>query len=255
MYNFETFSFSELMECRSRIRDIFSSEPATLGDAAEIIVKFFHEEFVDSRGLPACPLVRMFKTHLFARLDDDLKEFARSIEPTADDLPGLRCLVLLATAGDEPSWNSRHLSSSHKAIPLTSEQAVAEAPMISQLMEQLGVNVASVLNPDPALLLDLNERAYNVFYVPVAPGSPYIVAQQEFVMKYDIQSVIGAGGMLASGDLFALILFSRVPISPDVASLFKIIGLNLKLVMLPLVQKPLFGVRDQQTPTQIGYAR
>jgi hypothetical protein len=55
-------------------------------------------------------LVRTFKTHRYESLDMELREFARKIEPNADRINGLPCLVLLATAGDEELWNSRHES-------------------------------------------------------------------------------------------------------------------------------------------------
>ncbi|MEA2337782.1 MAG: hypothetical protein QOE82_1789, partial [Thermoanaerobaculia bacterium] len=109
------------------------------------------------------------------------------------------------------------------------------------LFKQCGVAVSAVLRPNPSLLLDASDRAYSVFHVPTALGSPYIVAQKEFVERYSIASVLGFGGMLASGDLFAAIMFTKVPISPAVADQFKVIGLNLKLAMLPIARKPLFG--------------
>ena len=51
---------------------------------------------------------------------------------------------------------------------------------------------------------------------------------------------LGFGGMVASGDVFATIMFSKVPIAPDTADLFKVIGLNLNLALLPIARKPLF---------------
>jgi hypothetical protein len=241
MYNLATFGFSDMMDCRSKIRAMIDADPATIGEGAEQVVQFFRREFVDDAGEPVFPLARLFKTHPFNAMEEDLKEFARRIEPGSDDIPGLRCLVLLATDGDKPEWRSRRSSKGHQAIPLTSESAVAKAPMIAQLVEQFGIPVATVIRPDPALLLDLGEKAYNVFYVPTAPGSPYIVAQEEFVVPFGIRSVIGFGGMLATGDLFALILFSRVEITPAVADVFKVIGLNLKLAMMRIARKPMFA--------------
>ena len=48
--------------------------------------------------------------------------------------------------------------------------------------------------------------------------------------------------MLASGDLYTVILFTKVPISTEVADYFKVIGLNLKLALLPIARKPLFAM-------------
>ena len=239
-YNLSRFGFGEMMDCRGRIRDLFSNDPPTIEDAAERAVEFFHRELVDDDGAPACALVRFFKTHSYADLPADLQEIVRSATPDAHSIPDLRCLTLVATRGDEPDWNSRQKSRGHRAIPLTSVEMVQKAPMIAQLITQLGVGIANVVRPSRALLLDHDQATQNVFFVPRALGSPHIVAQQEFVIRYGIESVLGFGGLLASGDLFAVILFSKVAIPPDAADQFKVIGLNLKIATLPFARKPLF---------------
>ena len=243
MYDLARFGFNDMMDCRLRLRTILDLEPATIEEGAQRIVDFFFEEFVDDDGQPGCALVRLFKTHLYDDLDDDLKTFARNIAPSIEQVPGARCLVLLATQGELPEWRSRHRSSGHKAIPLTSEQMIEQAPMIAQLIKQFGVAISTVLRPDRSLLLDASDTASNVFHVPRALGSPYIVAQKEFVEPFGIESVLGVGGMLSSGDLFAVIMFTKVPVSVAVADLFKVVGLNLKLALLPVVRKPLFAAR------------
>lgn len=241
MYDVTRFGFNDMMRCRGELRALFDPPaPETLGEAGDRVVQYFHSRFVDDEQRSAFALVRLFKTHAFSDLDENLKRFARGIAPDADQISNMRCLVLLATAGDLPAWNSRHESRGHKAIPLVSEQVVEKAPMIAQLIRQFGVKISTVLQPDPSLLLDANQNSDNVFYVPQAAGSPYIVAQEEFVSRYRIVSVVGFGGMLPSGDLFATILFSKIPISPETADMFKVLGLNLKLAILPLVRKPLF---------------
>ena len=160
--------------------------------------------------------------------------------------PSSRCLTLVGTAGDEPGWNSTTESKRHRAIPLSSVEAVEQAPMVAQLIRQLGVPVAAVVRPDRGLMMDSEQTAQNVFYVPEALGSPFIVAQDEFVIPYRIASVIGFGGLIASGDLVAAILFSRVAIDRAVADQFKVIGLNFKLAMLPFALKPLFEKDDNR---------
>jgi hypothetical protein len=242
MYNLARFTYREMMDCRATIREMFAdAEPETAADGAEKIVRFLYENLVDEDGRPACALARMFKTHRYEALDRELRDFARKIEPNVDGIRDLRCLVLLATAGVEPAWNSRHESRGHMCIPLVSEKMVEEAPMIAQLIKQIGLKISMVLRPDPALMLSQEHASYNVFFVPEANGSPYIVAQEDFVQRYGIESVIGFGGLAGAGDLLATILFTRVRIPPDVAELFKVIGLNARIAMLPLLRKPLFA--------------
>ena len=240
MYNLTRFGFSDMMDCRTRLRSIFDEEPATISEAGERVVRFFYREFGDAAGQPACALVRLFKTHPFDKLDDERKAFVRTMVPDADRMDSLRCLVLVATAGDREEWNSPSMSRGHKAIPLASEKMVEEAPMISQLIKQLGVKISTVVRPDPSLLLDMRDTSHNVFHVAKALGSPFIVAQKDFVEPYGIESVVGFGGMVASGDLFATIMFSKVPISAETADLFKVVGLNLKLSLLPMARKPMW---------------
>jgi two-component system NtrC family sensor kinase len=237
------FGVREMMECRGSIRDLFTDDPPTLEDAAERAVEFLRNEFVDERGNAACALVRFFKTHPYHDLPDDLRAAVRASTPSAAANPDLRCLTLIATRGDEPEWNSRHASRGHRAIPLVSVEMVQQAPMIAQLITQLGLPIAKVVRPSRSLLLDQDQKAHNVFYVPRALGSPHIVAQEDFVVRYGIASVLGFGGLLASGDLFAAIMFSKVAIPPDVADQFRVVGLNLKIAILPFARKPLF--RDQ----------
>ncbi|HSP35885.1 MAG TPA: hypothetical protein VLU46_16350 [Thermoanaerobaculia bacterium] len=240
MYNLERFTYREMMQCRGTIRELFgAAEMPSLAAGAERVVDFFYENLADAKGNRACALVRMFKTHPFEALDDELRSFASSIVPDAYRIPGLRCLVLVATRGEEPAWNSCHESRGHRCIPLASEKMVEEAPMISQLIKQIGLKISDVVHPDPGLMLDQHKVNYNVFYVPTAEGSPFIVAQ-DFVKRYGIASVIGFGGVAGASDLVATILFSRVPISADVADLFRVIGLNVRIAVLPLITKPLF---------------
>ena len=237
-YRLSTFGFKEMMDCRNRVRDLFTSPPDTIADAAQRAVDFFHSELVDDEGAPACALVRFFKTHAFGDLTEDLQAVARASAPgVANDI---RCLTLLATRGQEEAWNSPRTSRGHRSSPLTSVEMVQQAPKIAQLITQIGLPIAHVVRPSATLMLQEGDVAHNVFYVPTALNSPHIVAQEEFVKRYGIVSVVGCGGVVG-GDLFTLILFSKVPIVADTAEQFRVIGLTLKIAFLPLMRRPLFG--------------
>jgi hypothetical protein len=56
-------------------------------------------------------------------------------------------------------WNSRKASATHKAIPLASAQVIEQAPMVSNLIKRLGVEINTLLVPDQALLLDLGQTS------------------------------------------------------------------------------------------------
>jgi hypothetical protein len=61
-----------------------------------------------------------------------------------------------------------------------------------------------------------------------AVGNPYIPAQAEFVVKYRIASVVGFGGLLRSGEMFSVVLFSRARIPVSSAARFRTIALDVR---------------------------
>ncbi len=217
-------------------------EADSLETVAARCVQFFHEHLIDpATGKPACALTRFFKTHPYENLPESLKTCADALvssEPIAEEV---KCLTLLASAGDRPEWCDRRKSQGHQAIPLTSESTVSQIPMIAQLIKSFGLDIRYVLAPDPHLLMMLEQKTCNVFYIPTAAGSEFIPAQAEFVQPFGIKSVVGFGGMLPSGNLFAVILFSKVAIPQATANLFKTFPLNIKMAMIPFDRGPAFA--------------
>jgi hypothetical protein len=65
------------------------------------------------------------------------------------------------------------------------------------------------------------------------------------VKRYGIKSVLGFGGMLATGDLFAVILFATVHVSAAVADRFKTIALDVKAAFSRFHEGKVF---NQMTP-------
>ncbi len=148
---------------------------------------------------------------------------------------------MLATMGDNDDWKSRSKSNGHRAIPLASADMVAGIPMTSRLLTRFGLDVGSVIRPDPMLIGDMSAKTYNTFYVPEAVGSPYIPAQDDFVIPNGIKSVLGFGGVLSSGELFMVIMFSKASIPADVAGKFSDIGASVKEAVEPFVGNKVFA--------------
>ena len=212
-----------MLKCAVALRNM-EANAKSMEQVANRIVRYLYENFVDLQtGKPAFALVRLFKTHPYGELTEELQDAACEILKSRSINMTTQCLTLLATAGDEPQWNSRDGSAGHKAIPLVSEDFVKRAPMIFQLIRQFGLEVNTVLEPMPGLMIDSNRQIYNTFtfYIPEALGSGYIPAQQEFVIPYKICSVLGFGGLLPSGNFIATIMFTRTQITQQTADLFK----------------------------------
>ena len=240
MYNLNNFTLQNMTECSVVLRRL-GAGAQSMEEVAHKIVHYLYEHLVDANtGENNCALVRFYKTHPYGALDEACRDFIGSTLGTVPESPKTKCLTLLGTVGDKPEWNSRRNSAGHQAIPLPSEQVVAQLPMISQLVHQFGLEVNAILNPDPVLMLEIEPKTYNVFYVPEAVGNLYVPAQEDFVVPFGIQSVLGFGGVLPSSNLFAVIMFSKIPIRPEIANLFRTLSLSVKMAILPFVGKTTF---------------
>lgn len=233
MHDIDQFSMMDMTVCGRALRRLGDDTP-DMETAAKRIVSYLHEELrFGQQEERAAVLVRAFKTHDYSELLPAQQNSADAIVPELTLGSGTRCLTLLASAGDREEWQDRHTSTGHKAIPLASKALVEQFPMISNLIMQFGLDPGFVVKPDPSCIQDLEETTFNVFLVENAEGSRYIPAQDEFVRPMGIRSVLGFGGILPSGDIFATIMFMRAPVNSKVAELFKPLALSMKMALLP----------------------
>ena len=226
------FGLSEMLRCSTELRRATREAP-TMEDAAQRVCRVLYDELITPENEKACALVRCYKTHPYGKLEPELQAFARAVLHARTAGPTMRCLTLIGTVGDQPAWNSRRTSAGHQAIPLPSADIIEKAPMIAQLIRQFGLDLSEVVQPTTDLVRGVTGKTYGVFHVPEAVGSPYIPAQRDFVLEFGIRSVVGFGGSLPSGDLFAVILFSRVPISSETADRFRNLALDVKSGFFP----------------------
>jgi hypothetical protein len=241
MYDIRSFTLKDMVETSTALRRM-GAEAASMEQVADRIVHYLYDQFVDREtGEKNFVQVRFFKTHPYAELDEEQRDFAQGILGAPPESAAMKCLTLLASAGALPEWHSRKSSSGHKAIPLPSALFVERFPMVRQLVQQLGLEVNTILQPDPEVLVDMVQMTYNVFYIPEAVGSPYVTAQQEFVIPFNVCSVLGCGGILPSGNLFAIIIFSKDHFPRETADLFKTVALSVKLAVLPFDGKVIFA--------------
>lgn len=241
MYDLRSFSLKDMVECSGALR-LMGKGAASMEEVAGRIVHYLYEQFADREsGEKSFVLVRFFKTHPYGELDEKLRGFACGVLGAPPESADMKCLALLASMGPEPEWQSRQLSAGHQALPLPSEHFVEQFPMVRQLVQQLGLEINTFLKPDPEVLVDLAQTTYNVFCIPEAVGSQYVPAQEEFVLPYGVRSVLGFGGVLPSGNLFAIIIFSRVEMTRETADLFKTLALSAKLAVLPFDGQAVFA--------------
>ncbi len=134
------FTIREVTEC-GRVVRAMGAGASSMEEVAGRIVRYLHDTLIDGQtGEPACSLIRFFKTQAYEGLDDELKAFALNMLGESTRLPGMKCLTLLGTVGENQEWNSRGTSKGHQAIPLPSEEVVHQIPMVRNLIKQLGLS-------------------------------------------------------------------------------------------------------------------
>jgi hypothetical protein len=250
-YDLTTFGLGDMLKASPRLRETATGAP-TFELAAQRVCRFLYDELRGADGERQCALVRCYKTNSFGALEPDLQDFARTLMGFRQPWATMKCLTLMATVGQTALWNSRHQSRGHRAIPLPSPEIVEKAPMISQLIKEFGLELSNVLQPSPEIVRELAGKRHGVFHVEDALGSPYIPAQQEFVVRFGIRSVLGFGGLLVNGDLFAVILFATVRVSAESADRFRTLALDVKSGLSRYNETNTF---NQMRPSTAGTAR
>ena len=240
--NLESFGLPEMLRCGRGIRKA-AEGAASMEDALARISRYLYDELRTAADERACALVRCYKTHPFGELPPAHQAFATKLLSGVAPTPSMRCLTLLGTAGENPMWNDVRRSRGHRAIPLPSPEIVAKAPMIAQLIRQFGLDLTAVVSPSTEVTRKLEGRTYGVFHVETALGSPFIPAQDDFVKKYMVQSVVGCGGYLRSADLYAVIVFSKVRVDKETAERFRTLALDVKAPLFPFDEGAVFTHR------------
>jgi hypothetical protein len=238
MYDITRFTFADMAHCGAELREV-GADASSLEAAADAIVRHLYENLRDAKGR-ACAMVRLYATHAFVELPLDLRDAGRDLPAETTLTPDTKCMTLLGAAGDLPEWNDRRTAPGYRTIPLSSRSAIDSIPIVAEMVRQFGLDFNVLLESWP-LSADLEARACNVFFVPEAQTSSFLPAQAEFVVPFGIKSVLGFGGVLPWGNLFAVLMFTRAPISADTAQMFRTIALSVKMNMLRFTSGKVFA--------------
>ncbi|MBF0317062.1 MAG: GAF domain-containing protein [Nitrospirae bacterium] len=232
MFDILNFSLDDMMTCGHLIRQS-TAGCECMEEAANEILKVIYNKFTDSdTGEGNFALVRFFKTHRFGNLPNELKQtiLERFDQDPQDDT---NCLTLLSTYGIEEAWNRRQNSEGHQVIPLYNVSFVNSLPMIAAMLSQLGVDIHDVVANDTQRQFINSDKTYGVFYIYDATDNPLVPAQEGFVIPYGVKSVLGFGGELPNGEIFAVMMFCRVYLSNDIAAMFKTLALSVQYAIAP----------------------
>ncbi len=241
MYDMTLFTPQDMAKCSLVLRQL-GRNTASMEATSQKIVKYIYQHFCDSQtGENTCVLVRLFKTHPYGELDDSLQQSVRRLMNNNYPAADMKCWTLLAAAGAEPQWNSRHTAAENTAIPLVSPELVAQIPTISGMIREFGLDIHTLLGIEPERLLQLEPAVLNIFHVPEAKDNALIPEQDSLIIPYQVQSVLGFGGLLRSGSLFAVVISLKVKIPQSTAQMFKYLALSVKTSLSLYDEKVVFN--------------
>ena len=195
-----------------------------LDTAAQAMTRMLFESFPDSVAL-----ARAFVTVPLGALPAANEKFVRVLaEHTgviADLKPTTPVLSLIGTFGSQDAWCDRRRSQGHVGIPLVSAAFVDGIPMVSRLLQQLGMELDWLERGDTAIIAKVLGSSTGVFFVSDASQETdrlgrKVIAAQDFVADHHIRSVFGFGGSYFGGSIVTFILFCTTAIDRAVAQRF-----------------------------------
>jgi two-component system NtrC family sensor kinase len=197
-----------------------TSLEAAAQEYTRLVYEALHESIV---------LLRVFATVPARDLPAPNRAFVEDLaKSTGQQLHGdTLVLSLLGTMGVEPAWCDRRLSTSHVGIPLISREFITRIPMISRLLQQLGIELDWFERNDTAIVGQTFGLQSGVFYVDDASTAVdrqgrNIIAAQEFVSKYGVQTVYGVGGGYVGTPVYTTIItFCRDRVEQAQAEAFR----------------------------------
>lgn len=226
MADLERFSVDDLVELGAALRAL-DVGPSMAAVASEVVA-MLHAAFCDADGRPGCADVQLLKTHRFADLPVGARKVASAAWSTPPDAD-VACLTTLAHAGaaTHAPWSVE---------PLASTADVRASPFLRAALADLHIDASEVIDPTLAQTNELHRRPYGVFHVPDvrAPGAPVQGDGARRSADGDVRSVVVLGGGLLSGDVFLLVIRSRVPIDDRVTKLLKTLTPAVKTALVPM---------------------
>ena len=225
MISFQQSTWADLESLRLSIRAAASVESAAQGFADAL-----------ASSSPTVILARVFIVLPMERLSLADRDFARTLvgnEATRLD-PKTPTLVLLGTAGREPAWRDRQLSTGHRAIPLIDAVFVHNIPMIAKLLADLDVTFSPLEDSkalDTRRLLGSHNAAFFVSDATrtLDDAGRRIIPNRAFVEANGVRTVFGMGGAFLDGTLTTAIVFTSETIDKLVVDRFPSLISNFKM--------------------------
>ncbi|MDQ6926156.1 MAG: hypothetical protein M3154_07955 [Candidatus Eremiobacteraeota bacterium] len=196
----------------------------SLEEVARLFTAALYERFASS-----VVLARVFGTVELQQLPAEDRAFVERFAAASGNAEKLTAstpvLSLLASRGVEAAWNDRRRSREHLGIPLLSEGFIAEIPMISRLLSEIGFAPAW-RGSESGFVTKTLANVNGIFYVAdartaVDDRERNIIPATAFIERYGIRTVFGFGGSYLGRHMFiSAIVFCREEIARSQALRF-----------------------------------
>ncbi|GJQ49902.1 histidine kinase [Candidatus Kuenenia stuttgartiensis] len=230
--NLSQLSAVEITKFSKNIKDKCSGH-AFMEESVQEATKLFYNSFVTGNGSSSFALVHVFKSCFYQELPDDVQSYIQNKVTTKSIVSQSRYLTLLGTCGDLDAWCDRKKSGNHIAFPMDEPQLSHKYPMIAALLTQIGEYPLCEVNAGIDFLKNDQHKNYGLYCIEDAGDMMSIPDQTNFVNTHSIKSVVGFGGKFSSGNVYAIIIFSKELIRKNTAKSFLAINPAIKQIMLP----------------------
>jgi signal transduction histidine kinase len=222
-------SLVDVVRCIAQVREL-AAIAASIEHFAQGLMECCQHTFrVPNASDPEIVLGRCFVACPFRELSDEVQAWLQQGEDRINDPSTGLCLSLVGSAGLVAGWNDPTMSSRYRAIPMDSKQFAVRFPMFAEVFRQIGISVEDRRFGAGVMNIGAVGGGCNVFHVPLAIGSPFIPAQNDFVRPYGIRSVVGFGGWYGQGQYFLVVMFSRVSIPTESVELLRLLALAVRV--------------------------
>ncbi len=193
----------------------YAEKSENVEQVAQKFIDVIYDEFEESLAL-----ARLFLSVPYDDLptfnQNFVKNLAGQLNIESELTSTTPVLSLLGTRGNEPEWNDRRQSQGHLGIPLISPEFVDTIPMVSRLLNQLGLGLDWISMPNEKFRMQTQSTITGTFLVQDAKNdrdaqNRRIIPMQDFVADYKVKTVFGLGGRYLVGkkSVVAGIFFSK----------------------------------------------
>ncbi len=206
-------------------------------------IDVIYDEFEESLAL-----ARLFISIPYAELPtfrhNFVKNLAKQLNIESQLTNNTPVLSLIGTRGNEPEWNDARQSKGHLGIPLVSPKFVDTIPMVSRLLNQLGLGLDWITMPNKKFNMETKSDITGIFLVKDAKNdrdsqNRRIIPMQDFVADYNVKTVFGFGGRYIVGkkSIITGIFFSKESLTEETPKKLSPIVKSFKVATMSLVRK------------------